>query len=213
MLFSCEARPPGSAATCGCWRWACKRFHRRRCAFLGEDRTGRSTNDAEYARWIASREHPAALGQRLALAAGGSLVAAALAGALAIGRGLELSLLARPHWFYVLVVPAVAGFGLTTSGTSGPSKLFSTLTVTVVLLIILYCFGILYFGAPEILCDMHIYNPHYEVLGFDWEPWHWKQRVAWRWVFAPGALTELSILHVFDPVPNRYDSAGAYCAS
>jgi hypothetical protein len=159
----------------------------------------------------AFRESPLTAVRQCAPAAAGSLLAAALAGAVALGRGLELSLLARPHWFYVLIVPAVAGLGLVSNRSQVPSKPFGVLTTIVVLLTVAYCFGTVLFGMPEILCDMRIRNPHYQVLGFDWEPWHWSQRQGWRWVFAPGALTELSLLHVVDPVPNSNAPGGTYC--
>ena len=157
------------------------------------------------------RESPLAAVRQIAPAAAGSLVAAAVAGGVAMGRGLELSLLARPHWFYALTVPAIAGFGLTVTKPNVPSNLLGVLTLIVVMLTISYSLGTALFGAPEIFCDMHIRNPHYQVLGFDWEPWHWSQREDWRWIFAPGALTELSLLHIFDPVPNIDSPTPGYC--
>jgi hypothetical protein len=159
----------------------------------------------------AFRGNPVAAARQFALGAAGSLLAAALAGAVGIGRGLELSVLARPHWFYVLVVPAAAGFGLVDRQPNVASKSLGVLTFVVVVLTIFYSLGAVIFGLPEISCDMHIYNPHYEVLGFDWEPWRWNQRELWRWIFAPGALTELSLLHVVDPVPNVVSPPQGYC--
>jgi hypothetical protein len=158
----------------------------------------------------AFRGNPIAAARQFALTAAGSLLSASLAGAVAWGRGLE-SLLARPHWFYVLVVPAAAGFGVFVPQRNGPSKPLGVLTLIMVMLTISHCLGTVVLGLPEIVCDMHIRNPHYQVLGFDWEPWHWSQRDAWRWVFAPGAFTELSVLHVFDPVPNVVSPAKGYC--
>ena len=157
------------------------------------------------------RENPLAAVRQCAFAASVSLVVAAVAGAVAMGRGLEPSLLARPHWFYVLAVPAVAGVGLTVTEPKVPSKLLGGLTLIVVMLTISYSLGTVLFGLPEISCDMHIHNPHYEVLGFDWEPWHWSPRETWAWIFAPGALTELSLLHVFHPVPKVVSPPRDYC--
>jgi hypothetical protein len=159
----------------------------------------------------AFRGNPVAATRQFALGAAGSLLAAALAGAVGIGRGLELSVLARPHWFYVLVVPAAAGFGIVDQQPNVPSKPLGALTFVVVVLTIFYSLGVIVFGLPDISCDMHIYNPHYEVLGFEWEPWRWTQRELWKWIFAPGALTELSLLHVVDPVPNINAPGGTYC--
>ena len=64
---------------------------------------------------------------------------------------------------------------------------------------------------PEVVCDWGVWNPHYVVLGFEWEPWRWRLTSGWSLIPAPSALTELSLLHIFDPVPKVVSPEGGYC--
>lgn len=140
-----------------------------------------------------------------------SAAAATLGATIAVGRGLEPSPFEPPHWFYVLAIPAIAGFGWTAPQPQIPSKLFGVLALTLVLTTTLYGLARAYSGLPDIECDMHVFNPHYDVGGFEWEPWRWSQKAAWGWIFAPNALTELSLVYIFEPVPNVVSPKGGHC--
>lgn len=140
-----------------------------------------------------------------------SAAAATLGATIAVARGLEPSPFEPPHWFYVLAIPAIAGFGWTALRPQIPSKLFGVLALTLVLTTTLYGLATAYSGLPDIECDMHVFNPHYDVGGFEREPWRWSQKAAWGWIFAPGALTELSLVYIFEPVPNVVSPKGGHC--
>lgn len=141
----------------------------------------------------------------------GSTVLAILGGGIAVARGLELSPFQAPHWFYVLAVPAVAAFGWAAPRPQASSASFAVVAVLFIAATTLYVPLTAYAGLPEVACDWGIWNPHYDLLGFKWEPWRWKQKYGWNWILAPGALTELSLWHIFDPVPNLAAPKGGYC--
>ncbi len=140
-----------------------------------------------------------------------SAAAATLGAAIAVARGLEPSPFAPPHWFYVLAVPAIAGFGWTAHQPRIPSKLFGVLALTLVLTTTLSGLATAFSGLPDIECDMHVFNPHYNVGGFEWEPWRWRQESAWGWFFAPSVLAGLSLVYIFEPVPNVVSPKGGHC--
>jgi hypothetical protein len=141
----------------------------------------------------------------------GSTVLAALGLGIAVARGLEPSPFQAPHWFYILAVPAFAAFGWTAPTPRAPSAAFAVAAVLFTAATTFYVLATL--GGPKIDCDMlRQYPPHHEVAGgYAWEPWRWKPKHVWEWAVAPGALTELSLLHIFDPVPNLAYPKGGYC--
>jgi hypothetical protein len=141
----------------------------------------------------------------------GSTVLAALGLGIAVARGLEPSPFQAPHWFYILAVPAFAAFGWTAPTPRAPSAAFAVAAVLFTAATTFYVLATL--GGPKIDCDMlRQYPPHHEVAGgYAREPWRWKPKHVWEWAVAPGALTELSLLHIFDPVPNLAYPKGGYC--
>jgi hypothetical protein len=158
-----------------------------------------------------SRTAPRAAFGGVVLGLIGSTVAAAFGAGIAVARGLEPSPFQAPHWFYVLAVPAVAAFGWATPPPRLPSTAFAAAAVLFIAATTFYVLATL--GGPKIDCDMlRQYPPYYEVAGgYAWEPWRWKPKHVWEWAVAPGALTELSLLHIFDPVPNLAYPKGGYC--
>lgn len=141
----------------------------------------------------------------------GSAGGAALGAAIAVARGLEPSPFEPPHWFYVLAVPAMAAFGWAAPRPQAASASFAVVAVIFTAATTLYVPLTVLAALPEVACDWGVWNPHYEILGFEWEPWRWKQKHNWNWIIAPGALTELSLLHIFDPVPKLTSPKGGYC--
>jgi len=141
----------------------------------------------------------------------GSTVLAALGLGIAVARGLEPSPFQAPHWFYILAVPAFAAFGWTAPTPRAPSAAFAVAAVLFTAATTFYVLATL--GGPKIDCDMlRQHPPYHEVAGgYAWEPWRWKPKHVWEWAVAPGALTELSLLHIFDPVPNLAYPKGGYC--
>jgi hypothetical protein len=142
----------------------------------------------------------------------GSTVLAALGLGIAVARGLEPSPFQAPHWFYVLGVPAIAAFGWFAPASRAPSAGFAVLAVLCIAATSLYVSMAFVGGLPEINCDLFGQHPYHEVAGgYAREPWRWKAKYVWQWTLAPGALTELSLLHIFDPVPNLAYPKGGYC--
>jgi hypothetical protein len=141
----------------------------------------------------------------------GSTVLAALGLGIAVARGLEPSPFQAPHWFYILAVPAFAAFGWTAPTPRAPSAAFAVAAVLFTAATTFYVLATL--GGPKIDCDMlRQYPPYHKVAGgYAREPWRWKPKHVWEWAVAPGALTELSLLHIFDPVPNLAYPKGGYC--
>jgi hypothetical protein len=158
-----------------------------------------------------SRATPRAALRGMMLGLIGSLMAGAFGAGTAIARGLEASPLQPPHWFYILAVPAFAAFGWTAPTPRTPSAAFAVAAVLFTAATTFYVLATL--GGPKIDCDMlRQYPPYHEVAGgYAWEPWRWKPKHVWEWAVAPGALTELSLLHIFDPVPNLAYPKGGYC--
>ncbi|HXV26363.1 MAG TPA: hypothetical protein VED46_19180 [Alphaproteobacteria bacterium] len=141
----------------------------------------------------------------------GSTVGAALGGAVAVARGLEPSPFDSPHWFYVLAVPAMAAFGWAAPRPPAASTSFAVIAVLFTAVTALIVPLMLVATPPEVVCDWGVWNPHYVVLGFEWEPWRWRLTSGWSLIPAPSALTELSLLHIFDPVPKVVSPEGGYC--
>ena len=159
-----------------------------------------------------SRTTPHAALRGIVLGLIGSVVAATLGAGIAVARGLELSPFQAPHWFYVLAVPALAAFGWTAPRPRAPSAAFAAATILFTAATAFYVPMVVVGGLPEIRCDWYGQDPYYEVAGgYAWEPWRWKATYVWQWALAPGALTELSILHIFVPVPNVTAPKGGYC--
>ena len=158
-----------------------------------------------------SRTTPHAALRGIVLGLIGSVVGATLGAGISVARGLEPSPFQAPHWFYVLAVPAVAVFGWVAPRPQSPSAAFAVVAVLFTAATTFYVPMAIYWGLPEIRCEWFAQYPHHEVAGYAWEPWRWKATYIWQWALAPGALTELSLLHIFVPVPNVTAPKGGYC--
>lgn len=134
----------------------------------------------------------------------GACMCAAIGAWIAVRHGAELSALHAPRPFYIVVVPAVAGFGWTASWPTTPSREF-----ILALLIIALCMAVFTVLRPssrdnKIECQYWYPNGVHNVFGFRtdfrYEPWRWRLESAFDVLFIPGVLGELTVSYIREPL-------------
>jgi hypothetical protein len=108
-------------------------------------------------------------------------------------------LLVTQHWFYVLVIPALAGLSWASPQVKAPSRIFGGAMLMTTALSV-PAMWILLFVQPAPRCDGSGSVAAYQILGFSEEPWRWHlPTTIYESVFAPFALAELTIWHIGKP--------------
>jgi hypothetical protein len=133
----------------------------------------------------------------------GAGLGAIAAGSVMHWRGADLWMLAAPHAFYGLFIPAIAGFGWTAAWPKTGSRWFSTVLVLLALAMAFFTMRYPFSAKAEIRCEpMHQAGTHC-VSGyytqFCREPWTW-QVVPVDILFVPTALGQLTVNHVWHPL-------------
>jgi hypothetical protein len=130
----------------------------------------------------------------------GALVAVVGASAVAVFRGAELARLDSTHAFYILVVPALAGFGWGAPRPKKRSLVFAAMSGLLILAMAWYAVPVHFMEPPRIECDHSYEPPRHNAYGFEYEPWRWKAYKPFYWTAAPGSLAELTLRHIAQPL-------------
>jgi hypothetical protein len=118
-------------------------------------------------------------------------------------RGADLWMLAAPHAFYGLIIPAIAGFGWTAAWPKVGSRWFSTVIVLLALAMAFFTMRYPFSAKAEIRCETmpqagtHCVSGYYTQ--FCREPWTW-QVVPVDILFVPTALGRLTVNHIWLPL-------------
>src|SRR5206468_12727786 len=87
-------------------------------------------------------------------------------------KGAHLERLVALEWFYVIAVPAAAGFGWTAS-TADRGRVFRWVSVFFALLLGFHAIA-RPFSGEIIECQWWFPAGRHDVYGYENEPWHWK---------------------------------------
>jgi hypothetical protein len=137
----------------------------------------------------------------------GSMAGAALAAVIAWSQARDFDGFDNVHRFYILVVPAIAGFGWCAPRPTRRSLLFTGALLGFAALLVLWILPFPFEEPAHVACHLPNEKPRHDALGFELEPWHWSLYDWEDWVFAPGALTELTLRYVAHPL-NGYTCTG-----
>ena len=143
---------------------------------------------------------------RSALGMAGGLIGAAIcvgtAAWIASQNGADLAQLHAPRDFYIITVPAVAGFGWTAAWPTSPSRVFKA--GVLVLGFCMAVFTLRPFPVSDIRCQywfptgIHSTGGFYSV--FEYEPRYWRIDFWPDLLFTPGALGEMTVLYITKPL-------------
>ena len=132
----------------------------------------------------------------------GAAFCAGTAAWIASQNGADLERLYAPRDFYIVTVPAVAGFGWTAAWPTSPSRAFR-----IGVLVLGFCmaaFTLRPFPVSDIRCQYWFPTGIHSTGGlssvFEYEPWHWRIDFWPDLLFTPGALGELTVLYVTKPL-------------
>jgi hypothetical protein len=134
----------------------------------------------------------------------GAAVCAGTAAWIASQNGADLARLYAPRDFYIVTVPAVAGFGWTAAWPTSPSRAFR-----ICVLVLGFCmaaFTLRPFPVSDIRCQYWFPTGIHSTGGlssvFEYEPWHWRIDFWPDLLFTPGALGEMTVLYIKRPLTN-----------
>jgi hypothetical protein len=131
----------------------------------------------------------------------GSAVLVGTAAYTAAIEGAELSKLDDVHSFYILVVPAIAGFGLFSPKPPARSRLMAAISLTAFAGLLFYSWPLPFLRHARMECDWDYEKPHHVLFGFEGAPWHWEGGYyLTNWAGAPAALGELTLTYITQPL-------------
>jgi hypothetical protein len=130
----------------------------------------------------------------------GCIAGAALATTIARIQAGALDGFDDVHRFYIIVVPAIAGFGWCVPRPSRPSLLFTWTSLGFAALLVLWVLPFPFEEPAHVACHFPYEKPRHDAFGFELEPWYWYAYNWEEWAFAPGALTELTLRYVTQPL-------------
>ena len=134
----------------------------------------------------------------------GACACAATATWIAVRHGAELNQLYAPRIFYIVVVPAVAGFGWTAAWSTTPSRMFIVAFMFIALAMAVFTVLRPSSRDNEIECQYWYPTGVHNVFGFRtdfrYEPWTWRLDTAFDILFLPGALGELTVSYIREPL-------------
>src|SRR5262249_9780447 len=130
----------------------------------------------------------------------GGLVAVALAWTVALVAGGNLFRLVALNGFYALLMPTVLGFGVALPRPARPSVGFALASVGLAVSIAFYSVPWPFVRRHEIECQWWYPAGRHEVFAFHDEPWRWRSSSLLTWLTAPGALGELTIRNIAQPL-------------
>jgi hypothetical protein len=131
----------------------------------------------------------------------GSATLACAAAWIAWVRGADILRLDDVHVFYVLIVPAIAGFGLFSPKAPAYSRMAKGLWLTAVAGLLLYSWPLPFLAHARMECDWDYEEPHHALFGFEGAPWHWEGGYSLtNWAGAPAALVELTLSYITQPL-------------
>jgi hypothetical protein len=134
----------------------------------------------------------------------GAGICAGIATWIAMAHGAKLSELYAPRLFYILVVPAVAGFGWTAAWSATLSRGFIAALLLIALSMAI--FTVLRPSSRDNRVECQYWYPTgvHNVFGFRtefrYEPWRWRLESAFDLLFVPGALGELTVSYIREPL-------------
>jgi hypothetical protein len=134
----------------------------------------------------------------------GAGICAGIATWIAMRHGAELSELYAPRFFYIVVVPAVAGFGWTGAWSATPSRWFIAALLLIALSMATFTLLRPLSRDNRIECQYWYPTGVHNVFGFRsefrYEPWRWRLESAFDLIFVPGALGELTVSYIREPL-------------
>jgi hypothetical protein len=134
----------------------------------------------------------------------GACICATMGAWIAVRHGAELSALHAPRAFYIVVVPAVAGFGWAASWPTTPSRGFIVALLFVALSMAVFTVLRPSSRDNKIECQYWYPTGVHNVFGFRtdfrYEPWRWRLESPFDVLFVPGVLGELTVSYMRDPL-------------
>ena len=116
-------------------------------------------------------------------------------------RGADLSRLDDVHQFYILAIPAIAGFGWTAPRMPSRSVGFAVISFLMMVLVAFYTLPFPFVERASVRCSYAYEKPRHYAFGFQYEPWTWERPYNfYAWALAPGALAELTLRYINQPL-------------
>lgn len=128
------------------------------------------------------------------------LISVAIAWGIALLAGGHLIRLVALSGFYAFLMPWVIGFGLSLPRPRQPSARFAALSIALAACMALSAIPWPFQVRHDIECQWWYPAGRHAVLGFHDEPWRWRAHSAFAWMLAPGALGELTIRNIAQPL-------------
>ena len=150
---------------------------------------------------IYGRHYPAFAIKIPAYGLAGSATLVTAAAYVAWLSGADLLKLDDTHSFYILTVPAVAGFGLFSPKPPARSRVVAGISLLAFAGLLFYSWPLPFLRHARMECDWYYEKPHHVLFGFEGAPWDWESGYYLsNWVGAPAALGELTLSYITQPL-------------